>query len=343
MPTIEAPLRVGVIGLGQWGPNHVRIFSRMTGCAVTRICDRSERSLAAARRQFPGIDASLDPGSITDADDIDAVVVATPVKYHHPLVKRALQNGKHVLCEKPLSGTARSSYELAALAARRRLTLMVGHIFLYNSGTLHLRDAITRGDLGRIYYMDAVRTNLGPVRTDVSVAFDLASHDISIFNFLLGARPAAVSAVGAAYLQRRVEDISFLTLWYPRGVVCHVHTSWLNPRKVRQLTVVGDRKMAVWDDMNTLEPVRTYDKGVVTNGYASFGEFHMKLRDGAITIPKIRPFEPLVRQNEEFAASIRSGRPPSASARFGADIVQILEAARRSMRSGGRTVSIRFK
>ena len=309
---------------------------------VARICDSSAQRLAQARRQFPNIETSRDPSSITEAADIDAVVVATPVKSHFKLVRQALMAGKDVLCEKPLAMDSLESRALAALARDNRRILMVGHVFLYNPGTLHLKESIARGEFGRIYYMDAVRTNLGPVRSDVGVIFDLASHDISIFNFLLGARPELVSAVGGAFLQRGIEDIGFLTLTYPKGVICHVHTSWLNPRKVRQLTVVGDRKMAVWDDMNTLEPIRYYDKGVVPKGYSSFGEFHMILRDGTITIPKVKLFEPLLRQDEEFVDCVRSRRTPSASAKLGSEVVRILEAARDSLRHGGRATRIRF-
>jgi predicted dehydrogenase len=314
----------------------------MEGCRIVRICDRSEKSLASARRQFPGIETTREARAVTQADDIDAVVVATPVQSHFKLVRQALVAGKDVLCEKTLALDSSQSRALCALARKKRRILMVGHVFLYNPGTLHLKQAIDRGELGRIYYMDAVRTNLGPVRSDVGVVYDLASHDISIFNYLLGSRPKAVSAVGGAFLQKGIEDIGFLTLIYPKGVICHVHTSWLNPRKVRQLTIVGDRKMAVWDDMHNLEPIRYYDKGVVPKNYASFGEFHMILRDGAITIPKLKLFEPLLRQDEEFIGSVRSRKAPSASAAFGADIVSVLEAACDSIRHGGRTIRIRF-
>jgi acetyltransferase-like isoleucine patch superfamily enzyme len=187
---------------------------------------------------------------------------------------------------------------------------MVGHVFLYNSGVLHLKTDLDRGELGRIYYMDAVRTNLGPVRSDVGAIYDLASHDISIFNFLLGTQPLEVSATGNSVLQKGVEDVGFLTLTYPGNVVCHVHVSWLNPRKVRQLTIVGDHKMAVWDDMNNLEPIRYYDKGVTADHYSSFGEFHMILRDGQITIPKVKLAEPLTRQDHEFPR-LRAHPPPT--------------------------------
>jgi predicted dehydrogenase len=338
----SSTVRIGVIGLGQWGPNHVRSLRMVEGCTVARICDKSEKRLALARRLFPGVETTGDPMAVTRAPDIDAVVVATPVQTHFRLVGQALASGKDVLCEKPFTLRSSESRELCNAARKNRRILLVGHVFVYNPGTLHLKQAIDRGELGRIYYMDAVRTNLGPVRSDVGVVFDLASHDISIFNFLLGSRPQSVSAVGGAFLQRGIEDIAFLTLTYPGGVICHVHTSWLNPRKVRQLTIVGDRKMAVWDDMNTLEPIRYYDKGVEHKNYSSFGEFHMILRDGAISIPKLKLFEPLLRQNQEFVDCIRSRRAPLAGARFGGDIVFTLEAARDSVRHGGRTIRIRY-
>jgi predicted dehydrogenase len=312
------------------------------GCQVARICDVSEARLAFARKQFPGIETTLDPAAITEGGDIDAVVVATPVQTHYPLVRAALEAGKDVLCEKPLALDSTEALALCATAKRKGRILMVGHVFLYNPSANHLRKAIECGELGRIYYMDAVRTNLGPVRSDVGVVYDLASHDISIFNYLLGARPESVSAVGGAFLQKGVEDIGFLTLVYPKGVICHVHTSWLNPRKVRQLTVVGDSKMAVWDDMNNLEPVRYFDKGVVPDNYSSFGEFHMILRDGAITTPKLKLFEPLLRQDEEFLDCLRERRTPAASGEFGSEIVRILEAARDSLVQGGRVNAIRY-
>lgn len=333
-------MRVGVIGFGQWGPNHVRNFSQHDGCEVVRVCDTSDVRLQAAQKFLRGVAVTKDAADITQAPDIDVVVVATPTSTHHPLVKAALEAGKDVLCEKPLARTAAECRELAELAARKGRILMVGHVFLYNSGVLHLKTDLDRGELGRIYYIDAVRTNLGPVRHDVGAIYDLASHDISIFNFLLGAQPLEVSATGNSVLQKGVEDVGFLTLYYPGNVVCHAHISWLNPRKVRQLTIVGDHKMAVWDDMNNLEPVRYYDKGVTADHYSSFGEFHMILRDGQITIPKVKLFEPLQKQDAEFAASVRSRRPPVSDARFGLAVVQVMEAAMESLRGHGRSAKV---
>ena len=340
MSISPAAVRIGVIGFGQWGPNHVRSFHSLDACEVVRVCDMSATRLGLARKQFRNLDTTTDPTAITLAPDVDAVVIATPVQTHFALAKQALDAGKDVLCEKPLAASVDECRALCDLASARSRILMVGHVFLYSPCVQHLKIDLDRGELGRVYYMDATRTNLGPVRRDVGAIYDLASHDISIFNFLLGAAPSEVSATGGFFLQEKIEDIGFLTLSYPKGVVCHVHTSWLNPRKVRQLTVVGDHKMAVWDDMNNLEPIRYYDKGVTADHYSSFGEFQMILRDGAITIPKVRLYEPLLRQDQEFVESIRSRRTPAASCEFGLAVVRVLAAAVESLRAHGQAVAI---
>ncbi len=333
-------IRVGVIGFGQWGPNHVRNFSPMDGVEVVRVADASSARQQAAQKFLRGVAVTASAADVTNAADIDAVVIATPTGTHYELVKAALEAGKDVLCEKPLARTTAECRELADLAAAKNRILMVGHVFLYNPGVLHLKTDLDRGELGRIYYMDAIRTNLGPVRSDVGAIYDLASHDISIFNFLLGAQPVEVSATGNSVLKQGIEDVGFLTLYYPGNVVCHAHASWLNPRKVRQLTVVGDHKMAVWDDMNNLEPVRYYDKGVTADHYSSFGEFHMILRDGQITIPKVKLYEPLQKQDAEFIASIRSRRAPAADARCGLAVVSVMEAAMESLKNHGRAAKV---
>ncbi len=340
MSSAPSPLRIGVIGFGQWGPNHVRNFSLHDGCEVVRVCDASDARLKAAQKFLRGVATTSNPAEITQAADIDAVVVATPTNTHFALVKAALEAGKDVLCEKPLAQTAAQCLELADLAARQGRILMVGHVFLYNPGVLHLKTDLDRGELGRIYYMDAIRTNLGPVRKDVGAIYDLASHDISIFNFLLNSQPVEVSATGNSVLQAGIEDVGFLTLYYPGNIVCHAHVSWLNPRKVRQLTVVGDHKMAVWDDMNNLEPIRYYDKGVTADHYSSFGEFQLILRDGQITIPKVKMSEPLQKQDAEFIDCIRTRRAPAADARCGLAVVRVMEAAMESLKNHGRAAPV---
>jgi predicted dehydrogenase len=340
MSTLLPPVRVGVIGFGQWGPNHVRNLSMMEGVEVRRVCDSAESRLQTARTLFRHALCTSNPRDILDAPDIDAVVIATPTSTHFPLVSAALQAGKDVLCEKPLAPTSAECRQLLALAAARQRILMVGHVFLYNAGILHLKADLDRQLLGKIYYMDAVRTNLGPVRTDVGTILDLASHDISIFNYLLGAHPVAVAATGRCVLQKGIEDVAFLTLHYPGDIVCHAHVSWLNPRKVRQLTIVGDSKMSVWDDMNNLEPIRYYDKGITASHYASFGEFHMILRDGQITIPKVHLSEPLMKQDTDFIACVRSRRAPVSDGQCALSVVLALETAMESLGAAGKLVPV---
>jgi predicted dehydrogenase len=340
MSATPSSVRVGVIGFGQWGPNHVRNFRAIEECDVVRVCDAASGRLTLARKQFRDLELTTDSATITQAADVDAVVIATPVHSHVALATQALKAGKDVLCEKPLAATVEECRALCELAAEKRRVLMVGHVFLYNPSVQHLKIDLDRGELGRVYYMDATRTNLGPVRRDVGAIHDLASHDISIFNYLLGALPLEVSATGGFFLQENIEDIAFLTLTYPKGVVCHVHTSWLNPRKVRNLTIVGDHKMAVWDDMDNLEPIRYYDKGVTADHYSSFGEFQMILRDGAILIPKVRMFEPLMRQDQDFIDCVRARRSPAANCEFGLGVVRVLEAAHASVREHGSTIKV---
>ena len=334
------PVRIGVIGFGQWGPNHVRNLLHIDGCEVAAVCDSRTERMELVQRMFRGTATTTNVDDLFNDPSIDALVVATPVATHFELVQRALQAGKDVLCEKPLAATIDESERLQKIANERERILMVGHVFLYNAAVRFLKADLDAGMLGRVHYLDAVRTNLGPIRPDVGAIHDLASHDISIFNHLLDAQPLTVSATGAAYLQPGIEDIGFLTLTYPNKVICHVHTSWLNPRKVRQLTIVGDGKMAVWDDMNNLEPIRYYDKGVTADHYRSFGEFHMILRDGAIMIPKVRLHEPLAHQDEAFVQSVRDRKPPAADARFAIGVVRVLEAAQTSLREQGKAVPV---
>jgi predicted dehydrogenase len=334
-------LRIGVVGCGEWGPNHIRNFRAIEGCVVARCVDIAPERREAMLRVYPRIEVASDPRSVTAAADIDAVVVSTPTRAHYEIAKEALSAGKHVLCEKPLTVRAADSAELVDLAERAGRVLMVGHVFMFNPGVLYLKEQIGSGALGKMFYLDSVRTNLGPIRTGIGAIHDLASHDISIFNFLLEAEPLTVSACGGRFVQDENEDMAFITLEYPDRTLCHAHVSWLNPRKVRQLTVVGDKKMALWDDMQPMEPIRIYDKGVAESPYYdSFGQFQLMLRDADITIPKIRMFEPLARQAQHFVECVRTGRRPISDGRNGLAVVRALEAARESLRQQGRTIPL---
>jgi len=338
---MDSSIRIGIVGFGAWGPNHARNLAAQEGCRIVQIADISETRLTQARKQYPDVDVTSDAETVIEGSGNDAVVIATPLGSHHNLVRRALLAGKHVLCEKPLTRTSEEAKELIQLAASRGLILMVGHVFMFNPGALFLKEEIDRGELGRIYYLDLVRTNLGPIRQDVGAIYDLASHDVSICNFLLETQPSEVACNAAYYLQRDREDVAFLTLYYPNQVVANIHVSWLDPRKVRQVTVVGNSKMALWDDINTTEPLRLYDKGVAAErAYSTFGEFHMVLRDGNIVIPKVRMFEPLTRQASHFVSCVREKRPPICDGPNGLAVVRVLEAALESLKNGGRITAV---
>ncbi|MBI5365460.1 MAG: Gfo/Idh/MocA family oxidoreductase [Planctomycetes bacterium] len=335
------PVEVAVIGCGQWGANHVRVLSEIREARVALCVDADAKRLAAVTQRYPGVRTTAKVDDLCADKTVQAVVVATPSASHHAVVKACLEAGKDVLCEKPLTVTAAQSRELVDLAEKAGRILMVGHVFVFNQGIQKLRELISTGVLGEVYYLHAARTNLGPIRTDVNVAYDLATHDISIFNHLLGAGPSEVSARGQVYLSPAVEDVAFISLAYPGRALAHVHVSWLDPRKVREITVVGDRKMAVWNDMDAIEPIRIYDKGVVTKTYyETYGEFHYALRDGDIVIPKIALHEPLKAQDSHFVSCVAARSAPISSGRDGWRVVQALEAIQQSMRQGGAPIKL---
>ncbi|HTL70423.1 MAG TPA: Gfo/Idh/MocA family oxidoreductase [Candidatus Eisenbacteria bacterium] len=319
--------RIGFIGCGQWGPNHIRTFFFNPGTQVVRICDTNPARLKAIQPLYPGVQSTRDWREITRAKDLDAVVVATPVSSHFEIASDALEHGKDVLCEKPLTLKTFEAEALTQLADRRKRILMVGHVFLFNQGILKLKELLDQKTVGRNYYFHAKRTNLGPVRRDANAVYDLASHDISIFNFLMGAEPTVLSAVGKCYLQKGVEDVSFVSLEYPGGVLAHVHVSWLDPLKVRQITVVGSEKMITWDDLSQTAAVGIYSKRVQADEkfYRDFGEFNLLVKDGEVLIPSIKHVEPLKQQADHFVECIVKRRRPVSDGRFAAGVVRTLE------------------
>jgi len=315
-------IRVGIIGYGHWGPNHARVFRSLPECRLVAIADSQGGRLEAARRALPDVTLTGDFHEVLHDPGIDAVVVSTPLVTHFAIVREALEAGKDVLVEKPICYTVREADELIELAESRGRILMCGHIFLFNAGILKLREYIRDGTLGRLYYMSATRTNLGPVRRDVNALYDLGSHDVSIFHFLLDELPKEVTAWGESYLQTDVEDVTFACLEFSRRTLAHMHVSWLNPRKERTLVVVGDKKMAVWDDMQPLESIRLYDKGLSeVPYYDSFGQFQLVLRDADILIPKLPASEPLLAQIRHFLECVRQRRRPLTDGIFARDVV----------------------
>jgi predicted dehydrogenase len=310
------------------------------------VVDRDGARLDQIRARFPGAAVSQDPTDALRASDVDAVVIATPTSSHHELCKAALEADKHVLVEKPISTHSGEADELVALAARRERVLVVGHVFLFNLAVRRVRAYLDAGELGRVYYISMVRTNLGPIRADVNAAWDLMSHDISIANYWLGAEPETASAVGGTWLNAGLEDAVFATLRYPNGVLVNVHASWLNPRKSRDVTVAGDKRMLTFDDMNIMEPLRLYDKRVSEQATTpavvdTFASFRASIRDGDITIPKVSTGEPLRNECEHFLDCIRTGQRPLAGGIEGAAVVRALEAIDRSMHDHGREQAVR--
>ena len=335
-----ARLHVAVAGCGEWGRNHVRAVLAAPGMKLLHVADPSEARREVARGLAPQatVSASLD-AALADPR-VDAVIVAAPSPTHAPLGRAALAAGKHVLVEKPLAPTVAEAEDLVARAKKGGKVLQVGHLLLYHPAVAHLRRLVERHALGDLHYLYAQRTNLGRIRTDEGSLTSLGPHDVSVMAHLLGAWPEAVSAQGAAYVQPTREDVVFVTLRFPGGVLAHLHLSWLDPHKVRRLTLVGSRKMAVFDDMEPAEKIRVHDKGPVPPEPGSWGEA-LALRFGETRIPRLPLVEPLSASLRAFARAIRDRAEPLASGASGVEVVRVLAAAERSLAARGREIAIR--
>ena len=336
-----AMIRVAVLGAGEWGPNLVRNLHNKQTSEVVWIIDRDAARLAEVQARFPDVQVSEEPARAFSDPAVDAVVVATPTSTHFTLAQQALQHSKHVLVEKPLTTKVKQGLGLLELATSQQLVLMVGHVFVYNPGIRKVKEYLDAGHLGKMYYVSMVRTNLGPIRLDVNAAWDLAAHDLSIVNYWLEAEPLSVSAIGGTWINQGIEDAVFATLTYPQGVLVNLHASWLNARKARDITVVGERRMLTFDDMDLNEPLRIYDKQVTDvrtrpTYVDSFASFRASVRKGDITVPKVPLGEPLAAQCAHFLECIMSGKQPFSGGREGIAVVRALEAMQRSIRARGR-------
>ena len=334
-------VRLAHVGLGYWGPNLARNLANADGGSLVMLCDSDRERLERVGRQFPGARLVTDFADVLAADDVDAIALATPVQTHFELASEALRAGKHVLVEKPLATSSAECQELIDLAEARDLRLMVGHVFLYNAAVQMVHDYIKSGRLGSVYYIYSQRLNLGQVRRDVNALWNFAPHDLSILCHWLDAEPTAVQAKGYAYLQPGIEDVVFMTLDFPGGIGANVHISWLDPHKVRRMTVVGSERMIVYDDVSSDAKVVVYDRGVSKaypdprdaslGSYANFGEFQLLLRAGDVLIPQVEFTEPLKAECQHFVDCIRDGRTPLSDGRQGLMVVRALEAAQRSL------------
>lgn len=337
-------ITVNVIGAGRWGPNLVRGFYNLRDVRVGVVCDQRRQRLDLIQERFREVATATDPSAAFEDPRAEAVVVATPVSSHYELTRAALLAGKHVLVEKPLCSTVEECEALQRLAEARGRILAVGHVFLFNPGIRKVKEIIDAGVLGRIFYIYATRTNLGPIRGDVNALWDLASHDLSIFQYWLGSPPEEVTAHGECFLNPEIEDVMVASYRYVGGVLAGVHASWLNPRKVREITIVGDRRMAVWDDMAVTEPVRLYDKTVETRRepeYAdTMGTFQTTIREGDVVIPRVGGGEPLADECAHFVDCVRRGLRPINNAALATDVVRALATTDESLRRGGARVAL---
>lgn len=323
-------LRFGIAGWGYWGPKIARNINSLPHTTVSMVADTDPHRLASLKIGQPGLRTTTDVSQLFTSD-IDAVIIATPVKTHYTLAKEALLHGKHVLVEKPLTANVAEAEELVQLAARQRRILMVGHTFEYNPGVNELRKLVQSGDLGKIYCIEAERLNLGLFRSDINVIWDLAPHDVSILLYILGRTPSQIKVQAHAHLQTRIHDIAHLDFGFDDGMTAHIHVSWLHPCKVRRVTVIGDRRMAVYDDTNPSEMIKIYNKGADVDADPG-----VSYRFGAITIPHIDWVEPLHLECEDFANAIRMGTQPRANGSVGLEVVRVLARAQEVLESQER-------
>lgn len=330
-------VRVALIGYGYWGPNLARNFHQLPAVQLDYVVDRDEAARQRAARLYDCKGAE-EANDVFDDSDIDAVIIATPARTHYALARRALEAGKHVFVEKPLTMDVGEAEEVVALASRLGRTLMVGHVFEYNPAVAYIKKAIESGDLGDLYYLYSKRVNLGRVQSDVNVLWSIAPHDISIALHLLGQMPEAVRCQGASCLNGGVEDVIFLTMFFPNNVLCHVHASWLDPSKTREMTVVGSQKMIVYDDVSAEGKVRVYDKGAFRKGDVTYGDFQYKLHSGDILIPRLDMREPLQLECAHFIDCVRSGQRPLTDGENGLRVLRVLAAGEQSLRSGGERI-----
>jgi predicted dehydrogenase len=336
---VSDAVKVGVLGVGYWGPNLVRNFVEHEGAEVAYVCDRDQAALDRVTRRFPWLRTTTAYDVVLGDSEVDAIAIATPVSTHGFLARNALRAGKHVLVEKPLAASAAEALDLIELARRRHLVLMPGHTFLYSPPVNLVREYIASGELGEIFFISTSRVNLGLHQPDVSVAWDLAPHDFSILRYWLAERPTTVNAISRCCIIPSVPDIAFVNLGFPSGTIAHVELSWLAPSKLRRTTVVGSRKMVVYDDTST-EPVRLFDSGAALRDPQSFGEYRMTYRTGSIISPRVEPVEPLLMEVGDFVQSVRTGCAPRSNAELGLDVVLTIEAVERSLAAGGGPIDV---
>ena len=334
-------LSVAVAGCGYWGPNLIRNFSSLPDCRVKQMCDVDEGRLAHMKKLYTSTATTTKFEDLLNDEELDAIVVATPVHLHHELAKKSLLAGKHTFLEKPMASSSAECAELVALAAKNNLTLMVGHTFIYSTPVRKIKEIVDSGEIGEVQYISSRRLNLGLFQKDINVTWDLAPHDISIILYLIGRPPVSINCQGKAHVDKKIEDVTNMSLNFDNGGFAIIHSSWLDPNKVREMIIVGSKKMIVYNDNEPLEKIKIYDKRVeAPPHYDTFAEFHYSYHYGDAHIPYLQQVEPLKVEAQHFLDCIRNGKKPETSGLDGLRVVQILEAASRSLKNDGAKVEI---
>lgn len=338
---MSKPINVAVVGCGYWGPNLIRNFSALSDCRVKYVCDLDAKRLAHMKRLYPAVETTREFDTLIGDKELDAVAIATPVHLHFDLAKKSLSAGKHTFIEKPMTQTSEQSNELVQIAAKKKLTLMVGHTFIYSAPVRRIREIISSGDIGEIQYVSSRRLNLGLFQKDINVAWDLAPHDIAIILYLLGKPPVSVNCQGKAHINKDIEDVTNMSLDFENGGFATIHSSWLDPNKIREMVIVGSKRMIVYDDNQPLEKIKIYDKRVeAPPHYDTFAEFQYSYHYGDMIAPYIKQVEPLKVEAQHFLDCIQTGKTPETSGVDGLRVIQILEASSRSLKNGGAKVEI---
>ena len=332
-------VRIGVIGYGYWGPNIVRNFNSVEDAAVVAVCDKNPQTLKKLSKSNPGIRCTSDPASITQAKDIDAVAIVTPVSTHYELSRQALANGKHLFVEKPFTATVAQAESLIAAAEKRKLTIMVDHTFLFTGAVRKIKSLIDEKVLGKIYYYDSTRVNLGLFQHDVNVIWDLAPHDFSIMGYVLKDKPVAVSACGKSHVNK-LENIAYITVYFTSNMIAHFNVNWLSPVKVRSTFIGGEKKMLVWNDVDPDEKIKVYDKGIEVTNRQGIYDLLVSYRSGDMWAPKCDQMEALKMESNYFVECVTKRKKPINGGEAGLWVVKLLAACDKSLKQDGKMVRL---
>jgi predicted dehydrogenase len=332
---------IAIIGYGYWGPNLARNFAETEGAVIKMFCDSNSQRLAMAQKRFPAVTCTSDFDEVMRSPEVDAIAIATPAHTHYELARRALKAGKHVLVEKPLTMRVDHAEELVMFAEKQGLVLMVDHVFIYSPPVLKMKELLTQGRLGKLFFIDSVRINLGLFQHDINVVWDLAPHDLSIVNFLLDRSPVSLSAFGGVHANQEIEDVAYLHLDYGDGLIANFHFNWLSPVKVRQMIIGGGERSLIYNDMDFTEKVKVYDSGIeVGEDPEQRRKVLISYRNGDIWAPNIENSEPLARVTRNFVKCVETGQRPISDGEAGLRIVKILDAAQRSIKGMGIRIQL---